>query len=59
MVFMEVDDVENELKRIKKLKLKNNYIRYKLSEIHYNDWGNEFFMHDPSGVLWHIGEFRK
>ena len=59
MVFMEVDDVENELKRIKILKLENNYIRYKLSEIHYNDWGNEFFMHDPSGVLWHIGEFRK
>ena len=23
----------------------------------YLDWGNEFFLHDPSGILWHIGKF--
>ena len=28
-----------------------------LSEIVKNDWGNEFFLHDPSGILWHIGKF--
>ncbi len=21
------------------------------------DWGKECFLHDPSGILWHIGEF--
>ena len=22
-------------------------------------WGKEGFVHDPSGILWHIGEFSK
>ena len=29
----------------------------KLSAIQQFDWGREFFLHDPSGVLWHIGHF--
>jgi hypothetical protein len=28
-----------------------------LSKIVNNDWGSEFFLHDPSGILWHIGCF--
>ena len=50
MIFLEV--------QIKKLNLNSKYKNVKISEIHYNDWGNEYFIHDPSGVLWHIGEFK-
>ncbi|MFK8011459.1 MAG: hypothetical protein AB8B80_05425 [Marinicellaceae bacterium] len=57
MVFLEVDDMKGALNDLKKLQLTKRYDNVKLSKIHRNDWGNEFFLHDPSGVLWHIGEF--
>lgn len=57
MIFIEVDNVENHLDNLKKLNLVSKYNGVKISDIHYNDWGNEYFVHDPSGVLWHIGEF--
>ncbi len=57
MIFLEVENVEEHLIHIKKLNLTSKYENVKISEIHYNDWGNEYFIHDPSGILWHIGEF--
>jgi hypothetical protein len=57
MVFLEVNNLENQLKNVKKLELPKKYKNVKLSEIKHNDWGNEFFLHDPSGILWHFGEF--
>lgn len=57
MIFLEVENVEEHLIHIKKLNLTSKYENVKISKIHYNDWGNEYFIHDPSGVLWHIGEF--
>jgi catechol 2,3-dioxygenase-like lactoylglutathione lyase family enzyme len=59
MIFLEVENVQSHLETIKKLDLPAKYEQVRVSEIIYNDWGNEFFMHDPSGVLWHIGEFAK
>jgi len=32
---------------------------FKISRQFYTDWGKECFVHDPSGILWHIGEFFK
>ena len=58
MIFLEVQNVEQHLDDIKKLNLITKYKKVKISEIQYNDWGNEYFIHDPSGVLWHIGEFK-
>ncbi|MGC1204190.1 MAG: glyoxalase [Flavobacteriaceae bacterium] len=58
MIFLEVENVEDHLTQIKKLNLNSKYKNVKISEIHYNDWGNEYFIHDPSGILWHIGEFK-
>jgi hypothetical protein len=43
---------------MKELKLDKKYARVRITEIVYNDWGNEFFLYDPSGVLWRIGEFK-
>lgn len=57
MIFLEVTDMENYLKEIKNLGLTEKYEGVKLSTIKHNDWGKEFFLHDPSGVLWHFGAF--
>jgi hypothetical protein len=57
MVFMEVEDLDEWLTRFKSLELPKKYKGVKLSEIVVNDWGSEFFLHDPAGVLWHFGFF--
>lgn len=59
MVFLEVEDLKKHLDYIKSKSLKDKYPSIKITEIQYNDWGNEFFLHDPSNILWHIGEFKK
>lgn len=58
MIFLQVDDVERYHEELTKLDLHNKYDKVKLSKIHTNDWGREIFMHDPSGILWHFGEFK-
>lgn len=57
MVFLEVENVEKHLEDLKRGNILEKYSNIKCSEVVYNDWGNEFFLHDPSGVLWHFGEF--
>ena len=59
MIFLEVDDVETYWANIKSLELDKKYRYVRLHAIKEEDWGKEFFMHDPSGVLWHIGQFFK
>ena len=58
MIFFEVDDVNRALETIKDLKLTEKYPNTRLTDIVENDWGNEFFLHDPSGILWHFGIFK-
>ncbi|MEH0156397.1 glyoxalase [Limibacter armeniacum] len=58
MLFLEVDDLDLYLQEILDKELSKKYRLVKVSEIRDNDWGREFFMYDPSGVLWHIGEFK-
>ncbi len=57
MIFLEVDDVERYHTELSALGLHDKYKLVRLSGIHNNDWGREIFMHDPSGILWHFGEF--
>ncbi|MEP6684023.1 MAG: glyoxalase [Parafilimonas sp.] len=59
MIFLEVDDVEVYWKELLALDLTAKYQAVKLVPIKKYDWGSECFMHDPSGVLWHIGQFKK
>lgn len=59
MIFFEVENLESTLKYIRSLKLTEKYKDVRLSEIVYNEWGNEFFLHDPCGILWHFGKFKK
>lgn len=57
MVFLEVSDVEEcyQALALKELPLKFKGAR--LSPIKDWDWGRECFLHDPSGILWHFGQF--
>jgi hypothetical protein len=57
MVFLEVDDVDRYWNELSVLDLPAKYNRAKLTSIKQYDWGRECFLHDPSGILWHFGEF--
>ena len=57
MVFLEVDDVGRYWNELSALDLTTKYAGVKLTPIREYDWGRECFIHDPSGILWHFGEF--
>jgi hypothetical protein len=57
MVFLEVEDVGRYWNELLALDLTNKFKDVKLTPIRMNHWGRECFVHDPSGILWHFGEF--
>lgn len=57
MIFLEVDDVRRYWNELLALDLTTKYEYVKLTPIRELDWGRECFLHDPSGILWHFGEF--
>ena len=57
MIFLEVDDVDRYWRELENLGLHRKYTNVRLTPIREETWGKECFMHDPSGVLWHFGEF--
>ena len=57
MVFMEVENVQEFYDELIKLELPSKYDTVKIVPVKVLDWGKECFVHDPSGVLWHFGEF--
>jgi hypothetical protein len=57
MIFLEVDDVKRYWNELSNLALPDKYEKVKLTPIREESWGRECFLHDPSGVLWHFGEF--
>lgn len=57
MVFMEVENVNQFWKELVDLDLTSKYETVKLVPIRELQWGKECFVHDPSGNLWHFGEF--
>jgi len=57
MIFMEVADVKQFWAELEALDLPSKYDQVKLVPIRELPWGRECFLHDPSGVLWHFGEF--
>lgn len=58
MIFLEVEDVARHWKELQALDLTTKYKGVKLTPIREEDWGSECFLHDPSGILWHFGEFK-
>ncbi len=57
MIFLEVEDVNHYWDALLALDLPQKYKTVKLTPIQVYDWGKECFLHDPSGILWHFGEF--
>lgn len=57
MLFLEVADVNHFWKELIALNLTNKYKEVRIVAIKEYDWGKECFIHDPSGILWHVGEF--
>lgn len=57
MLFMEVENVEQYWHKLVALNLTDKYKDARVTPIREYDWGRECFVHDPSGILWHIGEF--
>ena len=57
MVFLEVKDVVDFWNHLQTLGLPEKYEGVRLVPIREHDWGKECFIHDPSGILWHFGEF--
>lgn len=57
MVFLEVADVQEFWDQLVKLNLPEKYPNARLTPIRTDYWGRECFVHDPSGILWHFGEF--
>lgn len=58
MIFVEVSNVDEYWNRLVSLKLEASYEHVRLVPIRQLDWGKECFLHDPSGILWHFGEFK-
>jgi len=59
MLFLEVADVEQYWAEITALDLPGKFEGVRIMPIRQEAWGKEGFVHDPSGILWHIGEFSK
>ena len=59
MIFLEVEDVVGFWNELLTLGLTDKYEGVRLTPIRQYDWGKECFLHDPSGILWHFGEFSK
>lgn len=57
MIFLEVEDVTRFWNELITLNLTAKYENVRILPIREHDWGRECFIHDPSGILWHIGEF--
>lgn len=59
MLFLEVDSVDRYYAELKARNLPEKYPGVRLTPIRNDYWGRECFLHDPSGILWHFGEFNK
>ena len=59
MLFLEVENVEQYWNEVLALDLPGKYEDARLGPMRHEAWGKEFFLHDPSGILWHFGEFFK
>lgn len=59
MLFVEVDDVDRYWRELTALDLPAQFPGVRLVPIREEAWGRECFLHDPSGILWHFGNFRE
>lgn len=59
MIFLEVENVDRFWDELQVLDLPSRYKGARYTPVRTYDWGKECFVHDPSGILWHFGQFSK
>jgi len=59
MIFLETSSLDEHHAHTLSLDLPGKFQGVRVSDIKVLDWGREYFVHDPSGILWHVGEFNK
>ena len=59
MIFLEVEDVDLYMESLVALDLSTKYPEVRLTPSKQFDWGKECYLHDPSGILWHFGQFNR
>ncbi len=57
MLFIEVENADEFQTHLQELNLPDQYEGVRLSPVKTMPWRKECFLHDPSGILWHFGEF--
>jgi len=57
-IFMEIEDLPAFWDYLNTLGLPSKFQNVRIIPVREQDWGRECFVHDPSGILWHFGEFR-
>jgi len=57
MIFFQVENVNYIWDELVSLELTKKFQDVKLIPIRVESWGRECFLHDPSGILLHFGEF--
>ncbi len=58
MLFMEVEDADFYFQQLTAMNLPDKYPGARVSQVRDEYCGKECFLHDPSGILWHFGQFR-
>lgn len=59
MIFLEVEDLETLEQKLLRKELHEKYPNVRFTEMKIFPWGKVFFVHDPSGILWQIGQFNE
>jgi len=57
MLFLEVEDVHDHLKRIQDLELPDRFPGTEVRPMREEPWGTVFYIIDPAGVLLHVATF--
>lgn len=58
MMLLEVDDVDQFWSYVQSLNLQSEFEGIRFRKPQTEDWGKEFHMIDPAGVLWHFAKFK-
>jgi hypothetical protein len=56
-VFVEIENIWEFWEYLKNLQISHKHPTARLVPIQQHAWGSECFLHDPSGILWHFGQF--
>ena len=57
MLMLEVKNIDSWLSRFRASEVASTFATAKLTDVVPQPWGKVFYLHDPSGNLWHFCQF--